>query len=390
MSVPPSLRPTLRPSLRQRAGRLRLLAGALATRPAAVRRLPLALVVPVWNDAPGLARLLTRVGALGLFDEVVVVDDGSDPALPLPRVRGAQVRLIRHDSPQGGGVARNAGMSAVTRPYMMYLDADDLPAPDLPDLIADLADDVAASGPFDLCLFKHADSRTRPEARWGQPAWDEARWRQAGHATGALAPALPGALPVLAMTANYPWNKVYRTALLRDNGIGCVATMVHQDIPLHWLALMAADRVLVSDRICVWHGVDLPLEERTGARPGTHGDRSPVRARLTQRTGDERLQVFAAFDPVVPAAAAAGQAWQAALAAFVPELIDWAEGRIAPALVPRLRAAEAAWLADRIGPWLPALTDRDPALAALIGHRIAEGAGAPPPPTGSGARRDGP
>ena len=383
-----------------RLSRARLLARLWMTRPAPMPRLPLALVVPVWNDAAGLARLLDQVAALRLFAEVVVVDDGSDPALPPPRVAGAQVRLIRHATPQGGGVARNAGLAAVTQPYLIYLDADDLPAPELPALIADLACDVAANGAFDLCLFKHADSRVAPEARWGQPQWDEALWARAGHAMGALAPARPGALPILAQTANYPWNKVYRTAFLRENGIGCATTAVHQDIALHWGALVAAGRVLVSDRICVWHGVDVapvggpasgaasgPASgaasgATSGAASGAASDAASRPAsgaasgpaalpRLTARSGIERLQVFAALDPVVAPVAAAGPDWQAALAGFTLDLIDWAAGRIAPALLADLRAAEATWLADRFGPWLPALAADDPALATRLRYRIA-------------------
>lgn len=352
-------------------------AGILPARhpPPAAAPLPLALVVPVWNDATGLARLLAQVAASGLFAEVVVVDDGSDPALPALATPpgttppgttppGPVLRQIRHDRPQGGGVARNAGLAAVTRPWVMFIDADDLIAPDLAPLLADLAAEVAAGRPFDLCLFKHADARVAAEARWGQPDWDEAFWVEAGHAVGALQEAGAGALPVLAQTANYPWNKVYRTDLLRDHGIRCAATAVHQDIPLHWLALIAATRVLVSDRIGVWHGVDLPTAAPHQTAP------HQTAPRLTARRGSERLEVFAALDPVVPAAAVAGPGWQAALAAFVPGLIDWAESRIDPALAPRLRAAEATWMATHIGPWLPVLAAEDARLAARVAARM--------------------
>lgn len=367
MRVPPTLTLSLPATLRawraRRArGRMLAAAGTLPARHSAPAASPLALalVVPVWNDATGLARLLAQVAASGLFAEVVVVDDGSDPALPaLATPPGSVLRQIRHDRPQGGGVARNAGLAAVTRPWVMFIDADDLIAPDLAPLLADLAAEVAAGRPFDLCLFKHADARVAAEARWGQPDWDEAFWARAGHAVGALQEAGAGALPVLAQTANYPWNKVYRTDLLRDHGIRCAATVVHQDIPLHWLALIAATRVLVSDRIGVWHGVDLPTAAPHQTAP-----------RLTARRGSERLEVFAALDPVVPAAAAAGPGWQAALAAFVPGLIDWAESRIDPALAPRLRAAEATWMATHIGPWLPVLAAEDARLAARVAARM--------------------
>lgn len=329
----------------------------------AVPPLPLALVVPVHNDAEGAARLLTQAAATGLFTEAVVVDDGSDPPLDLPAL-SLPVTLLRNETARGGGAARNRGLAAVRAPWLIFVDADDLLAPDLPDLLADLATEVAAGRDFDLCLFKHADSRVLAEPRWGQPDWDEIFWERAGHAVGALAPARPGALPLLAQTANYPWNKVYRTAFLRDHGIGCATTAVHQDIPLHWLSLIAAgDRARVSDRICIRHEVALADAPARPAHP----------ARLTDRRGEIRFQVFEALDPVVPAAGAAGPEWQRAFAAFLPGLFDWVEGRIDASLAPRMARVQAEWLAARIGPWLPVL-EADPALAREIRRRMEAGA----------------
>lgn len=288
----------------------------------------LALVIPVWNDAEGLARLLQVARDLGCFAQIVVVDDGSDvPVPPAP-----DVTLIRHATPRGGGVARNAGLDHVTCAHVLFFDADDLITPDLLDLLGDLGACLQDGGSFDFCLFKHADSRVALEPRWGQPDWDEALWARARHAVGTLDQARPEALPVLAQTANYPWNKIYRTGFLRDHGIGCAATAVHQDIPLHWLAFLMARTVLVSDRICAWHAVGL-----TGAR-------------LTNRRGPERLQVFQALDPVARAVAQADDpAWRAALADFTLGLVDWIAARIDPEYLAALRVAEAAFL-DRLGP----------------------------------------
>lgn len=285
----------------------------------------LALVIPVWNDAEGLARLLAVARRLGCFSQIVVVDDGSDT----PVTPEADVTLIRHDTPQGGGTARNVGLKQVRAEHVLFFDADDLITDDLTDLLADLGGHLAAAGSFDVCLFKHADNRVAAEPRWGQPDWDEALWARAGHAVGALAPARPGALPILAQTANYPWNKIYRTAFLRDHGIGCADTAVHQDIPLHWLGFLAGRLVLVSDRICAWHRV------------------TAAGGRLTNRSGAERLQVFQALAPVAAAVGEADDpAWGAALAAFTLGLTDWIAARIDPAHLDALRAGERAFLTD--------------------------------------------
>ncbi len=313
------------------------------TAPQIAPKLDLALVIPVWNDPEGLARLLDQARAMAVFAQIVVVDDGSDPPVP----EAADLTLLRHETARGGGIARNLGLTAVNTEHLLFFDADDLLTAELPLLLADLAEAPA----FDFCLFKHADSRVGAEARWGQPDWDDRFWQAAGHGIGALREADTRALPILARTANYPWNKIYRSDFLRAHGIGCADTQVHQDIPLHWLGFLAARRVLVSDRICAWHHVD------------------PAGGRLTNRRGAERLQVFDALDPV--AAAARDPHWQAALADFTLGLADWVEGVLDPGLRQTFRAAEARWLTRRMAGWLPGIAAEDAALAARLGERMA-------------------
>lgn len=286
----------------------------------------LALVIPVHNDAAGLDRLLGQARGMGIFDQIVVVDDGSAPPAAVP----PGVTLIRHARARGGGVARNRGLAAVACDYVLFFDADDLLTPELPRLVADLRADLAKGAPpFDLCLFKHADSRVAAEGLWGQPDWDERWWEAAGIGPRVLAEVPQEARPLLAQTANYPWNKILRTRFLRDHAIGCAPTLVHQDIPLHWLALIHAERMLASARICAFHRV------------------SPGAARLTNRRGAERLGVFRALDPVARAAAR-DPIWAAALARFAPGLFDWIDARIDPDLRPRFAARAARWL-DRHG-----------------------------------------
>jgi hypothetical protein len=262
------------------------------------------------------------------------------------------IRLIRHESAKGGGIARNTGLAAVRKPYVMFFDADDLMTPDLVHLVADLIRDPA---PFDLCQFKHADSRATTEGVWGQPDWDERFWTAAGVATGTLTEAPPATWPILAQTANYPWNKIFRTRFLRDNKIACAPTQVHQDIPLHWLAFLQARRILVSDRVCAWHHVD------------------PEGRRLTNRAGAERLEVFTALAPVLARAVQADPAWQAAFATFVLGLTDWIALRIDPALRPAFRKAEADWLSLHILPCSADLATKDADLPGLVRERITTG-----------------
>lgn len=307
------------------------------------------LVIPCHNDAPGLVRLLARVRRLECFARIIVVDDGS--AEPVEEVipPAPDLTILRHDAPRGGGIARNRGLIEVTADQVIFADADDLVLPEIRALLADLAQ----AGPFDICQFRYADSRVAEEGLRGHPNWDERFWEGADHVVGALR-ALPDDLwPVLAQTANYPWNKVYDTAFLRRHGIGCATTAVHQDIPLHWMSYLEARRVLVSDRVCAWHEV----RERGG--------------RLTNRSGRERMEVFDALDPVAARIARAARPdWEVAFADFTLGLIDWGAWKIAPELEGELRTAEAHWLTARVGPWMDRIAAADPGLAARLRARM--------------------
>jgi glycosyltransferase involved in cell wall biosynthesis len=312
-------------------------AAALAVPPPAPD-LGLALVIPVHNDAAGAARLVAQARAMRLFGQIVVVDDGSDPPLELAPAPGQS--LLRHDRPRGGGAARNAGLAAVRLPHVLFFDADDLLLPDLALLVADLARD---SSPFDLCLFRHADSRAAAEGVRGQSDWDEVFWATAGLTETTLAEIPPAARPLLAQTANYPWNRIFRTGFLRDHGIGCAETPMHHDIPLHWLGLIHAERMLGSGRVCAWHEV---------RAEGT---------RITNRRGAERLALFDALGPVMTVADAAGPVWQGAVARFLPGLVDWARVRTDRASRAAFDAATRAFVAARVAPWRATLAATDPA-----------------------------
>ena len=72
----------------------------------------ISIVIPVFNEAAGLAELLGRIHALKLAQaEVIVVDDGStDDSAEIALRAGANV--IRHPYNIGNGAAVKSGMRA--------------------------------------------------------------------------------------------------------------------------------------------------------------------------------------------------------------------------------------------------------------------------------------
>lgn len=86
----------------------------------------LAAVVPVFNEAGTVARLIERVLAQSLVRELIIVDDGStdDTWRILQSVRDHRVKIHRHDVNQGKGAAVRTGFGQVTAPIVLIQDAD--------------------------------------------------------------------------------------------------------------------------------------------------------------------------------------------------------------------------------------------------------------------------
>ena len=275
----------------------------------------LTLAIPVHNDRDALLCLLARAGDLGCFAQAVVVDDGSDTALEAEELARAlnmgdgALRLFRHDTPLGPGPARNRALEMVETSHLLFLDSDDSPTRELPHLLGDLA-----GRDFDFCLFQHHDTRQEQSLIWGQMSWDQQHWQDAGLALGALNPVSPDAAAHLVRVANYPWNKIYRTAFLRDHAIACSEILLHEDVELHWRSFLNAKTILASDRIGVIHVVN------------------PGGTRMTNRTGPERLGVFAPLQKLATEIKTHGHTpYALPFARFATGLIAWISGNLDPA-----------------------------------------------------------
>jgi len=100
----------------------------------------ISIVIPVFNEAMGLAELLFKIQALKLDrSEVIVVDDGStDDSAEIARQAGAQV--VHHPYNIGNGAAVKSGMRAARGRWIVLMDGDGQHKPeDIPKLLAEAA-----------------------------------------------------------------------------------------------------------------------------------------------------------------------------------------------------------------------------------------------------------
>ena len=84
------------------------------------------VIIPCYNAWRTLPRALESVMQQRIDSvEVIIVDDGSEPALELPsHLEAPSVRLLRQSN-QGAAAARNTGIDAAQGEWIAFLDADD-------------------------------------------------------------------------------------------------------------------------------------------------------------------------------------------------------------------------------------------------------------------------
>ncbi len=215
-----------------------------ATTPAEVL---VSVVVPAYNVEAYIDQCLSSIenqsyGAL----EIIVVDDGSiDNTLELVRAHAevdGRIRVLAQQN-QFAGVARNVGFEQSSGEYVLFLDADDFFAPDMvASLVAraeetrsdvvvcrsDYYDDASGEErPIDFSLL-HVDAN---DVYSGEELCDV----------------------MFRFCVGWPWDKLYRSAFVREQGLRFQALRSTNDAFFVFMALMLSERISFVDMPLVKH-----------------------------------------------------------------------------------------------------------------------------------------
>jgi glycosyltransferase involved in cell wall biosynthesis len=143
---------------------------AIAPAPPAVHSPTISVVVPCYNEEPGLAAFLDRLAEVmrrtGLAHEILVIDDGSSDGTS-GAAASAGARVIRHPDNLGYGASLLTGIEAARHDWVAMIDGDGQFAPEeMLKLLVHLprADMVVG--------------RRSGVSLWRGPAWSVLRWSQ--------------------------------------------------------------------------------------------------------------------------------------------------------------------------------------------------------------------
>ncbi|MET7284243.1 glycosyltransferase family 2 protein [Streptomyces sp. NPDC005573] len=206
-----------------------------------------AVVVIGYDDAAHVADAVRSALAQGAaVGEVIAVDDcstdGSGALLDRLAAGEPRLRVVRRDTNSGGcGTPRNTGIDAVTMPYVMFLDSDDVLPAGAARALLDAAEEERAEVAGGLCVRREL------------PSGREQPW-QAGLYAARTVLESPSRLPRL-VHDTLCVNKLYRTSFLREHGIRFPeGRFLYEDFVFTARVLAARPRlVLIPDRVYVWH-----------------------------------------------------------------------------------------------------------------------------------------
>ncbi|MGW1167999.1 glycosyltransferase family 2 protein [Streptomyces sp. NPDC002550] len=205
------------------------------------------VVVIGYNDLAHVGDAVRSALAQGpAVAEVVAVDDcstdGSAELLDRLAADEPRLRVVRRSENSGGcGSPRNTGIDALTTPYVMFLDSDDVLPPGAVDALLAAATGAHAEVASGLCVRRELPSgREQP---WQAPLY-----------TAHTVLARPTQQPRL-VHDTLCVNKLYRTDFLREQRIRFPeGRFLYEDIVFTARVLAADPRIaVVPDLVYVWH-----------------------------------------------------------------------------------------------------------------------------------------
>ena len=207
----------------------------------------ISIIVPIYNAEKFIKKCVdSLINQTKTELEIILINDGStDNTLKiLKEYKDKRIKLFSNKN-KGIGKTRNFGISKATSKYIMFCDSDDYYEPD----ICELMYNKAEKDNLDIVVcdfYKEYDSGK--EETFKVASFDCTTLKEN---------------PSLIRTINLaPWNKIYRTELLKKNNILFEENLKYEDTPFVAKALDCANKIGKIDK-CLNHYIVHEQSETT-------------------------------------------------------------------------------------------------------------------------------
>ena len=208
------------------------------------------VVMPVYNVQLYLAEAIDSLLAQSMSDfELICVDDGSSDRtgeiLETYSAKDSRIHVLRQDR-RGAGAARNLGFREARGTYTIFLDSDDLFAPELLEHSIAQAEKTGA----DITAFQfkrlyqdgHLENRTGVHKEWLPAGVTVFNYQQCPDY-------------IMSVINPTPWNKLYRTTFIREKKLRFEEISSSNDITFAAVSVAMAESITFLDEYLVTYRV---------------------------------------------------------------------------------------------------------------------------------------
>lgn len=214
-----------------------------------MENIKVSVIVPVFNAEAYLQACLTSIIGQTLKEiEIICVDDGSvdgsHSILERFSEQDNRIQIIKQAN-LGAGAARNAGLSVAKGEYLSFLDSDDLFSPSMLEEVYAAATSSENADVILFCAECFDESGVLREERLNLDLLSD------GDSFS------PEDLPdfIFQLSSCNTWSKLYRRQFIQDAGLEYQGTRTANDLYFVYMALAAAGRINVLDRVLVRHRI---------------------------------------------------------------------------------------------------------------------------------------
>ncbi|EKD7758672.1 glycosyltransferase family 2 protein [Shigella sonnei] len=216
----------------------------------------LSIVIPAYNASKTIVSTLKSFeSSISTTYEVIIVDDCScDNTIDIIKRYSASknnIHLIQMDINSGPGVARDKGLEIAKGEYTIFFDSDDMMRP----RAVDNAIKHLEENNLSVAIMRYAINFGANGKDIGMWERDSEIYNEAKERYGSIIDVYQ--YPRFISVTNYPWTKICRTDFLRNNNIQFGSLRLHEDIIPHWMIIMNAEKIYLSDDIVCDYMLDV-------------------------------------------------------------------------------------------------------------------------------------